>query len=353
VCGLTAKNYNRFFAQLVTKLRNSNDHFSSAAIQQQLLSEKADTQRWPDDGEFRVAWQGIDFYRRLKKSVQRMIFEAIEAVLHTGKTEKVKVERKLTIEHLLPRDWEAHWPLLVHESSAKAQEQALERRTAAIHKVGKVSYSGPGIKGPSTACKLFRSGKFYFAIAGMANDRDRNFFSERIAAKIFWDSTSFESSIDRMELAISNSLKIEMKRIKTEFPGQFEFSQKGGGDVLTILVAAMVGDTPYMAGRGFRYLDGTIPDIETRRLSCPGDCPGNDYVFFGGEQKTARKTADELFKAPPWNAIEFAQKVVESEIAESPETVGPAIMILGVDKNGVFAAHNKIAVRLCWTCPNN
>jgi hypothetical protein len=139
VCGLTAKNYNRFFAQLVTKLRNSSDDFSSAAIQQQLLSEKADTQRWPDDSEFSTAWQGIDFYKRLKKSVQRMILEAIEATLHTGKTEKVKIERKLTIEHLLPRDWEAHWPLVVHEASPKTQEQALERQNATIHKVGNLT----------------------------------------------------------------------------------------------------------------------------------------------------------------------------------------------------------------------
>lgn len=139
VCGLTAKNYNRFFAQLVTKLRDSNNDFSSPAIRQHLLSEKAETQRWPDDGEFRAAWMNIEFYKRLKKSVQRMILEAIEALLHTGKTEKVIIERKLTIEHLLPREWEAHWPLVIHESVPGAQEQALKRRNDAIHKVGNLT----------------------------------------------------------------------------------------------------------------------------------------------------------------------------------------------------------------------
>jgi hypothetical protein len=139
VCGLTAKNYNRLFAQLVAKLRDGNNDFSPSAVRQQLLSEKADTQRWPDDAEFQSAWMNIDFYKRLKKSVQRMIFEAIEAAMHTGMTEKVKIERKLTIEHLLPRDWEANWPLTVPELSPNAQEESLKRRTEAIHKVGNLT----------------------------------------------------------------------------------------------------------------------------------------------------------------------------------------------------------------------
>jgi hypothetical protein len=139
VCGLTAKNYNRFFAQLVKAVRENSGDFSAGAIRKLLLIEKADTQRWPDDAEFRTAWMNIDFYKRLKKSVQRMILEGIEASLHTGKTEKVKVEKKLTIEHLLPREWETYWPLVVHESAPGAQEQARKRRVEAIHKVGNLT----------------------------------------------------------------------------------------------------------------------------------------------------------------------------------------------------------------------
>jgi uncharacterized protein with ParB-like and HNH nuclease domain len=139
VCGLTSKNYNRYFAQLVAKLHAGAVDFSAASIREQILSEKADTQRWPDDVEFRNAWMSIDFYKRLKKSVQRMVFEAIEATIHTGKTEMVKVERKLTIEHLLPRDWEAHWPLVIRESFPGSQEQALKRRIEAIHNVGNLT----------------------------------------------------------------------------------------------------------------------------------------------------------------------------------------------------------------------
>jgi Protein of unknown function (DUF1524)/Protein of unknown function DUF262 len=139
VCGLTTKGYNRLFAQLVMKLRKASDDFSAAALRQELVSETADTQRWPDDAEFMHAWTTIDFYKRVRKSAQRMILEAIEESLHTGKTEKFDLERTLTIEHLLPRDWEAHWPLVVREQSAESNEQARERRDLSIHRIGNLT----------------------------------------------------------------------------------------------------------------------------------------------------------------------------------------------------------------------
>jgi hypothetical protein len=68
-----------------------------------------------------------------------VILEAIEATLHTGKTEKVKVELNLTIEHLLPQEWEEHWPLVVKVDTAEALEQARKRRKESIHKLGNLT----------------------------------------------------------------------------------------------------------------------------------------------------------------------------------------------------------------------
>lgn len=136
---MTPKNYNRFFAQCVTKLRDKNDDFSPAAIRELLLAETADTQRWPDDEEFKNSWMGIEFYKRVKKATQRMILEAIEAALHTGMTEKVKIEPTLQIEHLMPVDWEDYWPLIIKEGTAEAQERAKKRRGETLHRIGNLT----------------------------------------------------------------------------------------------------------------------------------------------------------------------------------------------------------------------
>jgi len=138
ICDLTTKSYNRFFTEVVKRLRQSGS-FSPAAIRGTLLAETADASRWPDDREFDEAWRSVAFYKRVKKSKQRMILEALEAALYSGKTEKVKIERRLTIEHLLPVEWERHWPLVIREDNADAQADALRLRNSALHTIGNLT----------------------------------------------------------------------------------------------------------------------------------------------------------------------------------------------------------------------
>jgi hypothetical protein len=77
------------------------------------------------------------FYKRLKKKA-RMILEALEGALHTGKSEKVTIEAKLTIEHLLPKEWKRHWPLSAPEGTPEAEEQT-ERRNSLLHTIGNLT----------------------------------------------------------------------------------------------------------------------------------------------------------------------------------------------------------------------
>lgn len=138
VCELTPKNYNRFFAELVKRLVDKDD-FSAAAIRGELSTQTADASRWPTDEEFGKAWATVDFYKRVKKSRQRMILQALDAALWDPKTEKTEIKDKLTIEHLLPVSWEEHWPLVVRESTADAQRLARERREEVLHTIGNLT----------------------------------------------------------------------------------------------------------------------------------------------------------------------------------------------------------------------
>jgi hypothetical protein len=135
VCELTGKNYNKLTVELLRELDKTQE-FSARAIRGFLQRQETEVGRWPDDEEFRKAWMEIDFYKRLKRSRGRMILEALEAALHTGKSEKVQVEKRLTIEHLLPREWEDHWPLPGREEEADKNARA---RNGVLHKVGNLT----------------------------------------------------------------------------------------------------------------------------------------------------------------------------------------------------------------------
>ena len=136
VCQLTAKNYNRLVVDMLKDLRSSND-FSADAVRKFLLKQTADTGRWPTDEEFSESWKSIQFYKKLKRSKARMILEGLELASRTKMTERITVRDRLTIEHLMPREWKEHWPL---QSKDGIPTDVLEkRRNALIHTIGNLT----------------------------------------------------------------------------------------------------------------------------------------------------------------------------------------------------------------------
>jgi hypothetical protein len=63
-----------------------------------------------------------------------MLLEALEQALYSGKSEKIQFGEALTIEHLLPQQWQAHWPL----PSVPVAEGELERERL-LHTIGNLT----------------------------------------------------------------------------------------------------------------------------------------------------------------------------------------------------------------------
>lgn len=205
----------------------------------------------------------------------------------------------------------------------------------------KVVYRGTGIRGPAATCKIFQSGPLYFSFTGLANDRNRNFFPEKIIATHFSAPESFALNMEKIERAVSDSLTVEMKRLKTEDPAAFASNHKLGADTLSIIAGEMINGMPQMSARGFQYVDEP-PRISIARLDCPGAaCPNGISFFFAGETDVAKKTLNEFFREPGIrDPVSDARKLVEAEIQASPEDVGAPITILKVDKNGASWVSN-------------
>jgi hypothetical protein len=200
---------------------------------------------------------------------------------------------------------------------------------------------GPGIiKGPAAVCKIYQSGSLYFAIAGLANDRNRDFFPERIVASNFSAGDSLPRSMEKLEPAMSDALQVEMKRLKTEDPDAFAYSSRPKVDMLSIIAGEMVDDVPQMSGRSFGYISETAT-INISRMDCPGDCANGTMFFFAGKGELAINTAKN-FPYPRLNLTEDARYLVNLEIQASPEDVGPPITILRVNKGGATWISNDI-----------
>jgi hypothetical protein len=134
VCQLNTRGYNRLFIELLKALVGKS---GSAAdrVRVYLQSSDAESTRWPDDGEFRNAWMETPLFRVLVQKRIRMLFEALELEIRTGKSEKLELSEKLTIEHLLPREWKKHWPL----PAGKTPEEAEPERERLLHTIGNLT----------------------------------------------------------------------------------------------------------------------------------------------------------------------------------------------------------------------
>ena len=110
ICGLTPKNYNRLFVQLVRDL--IREPFSRETLQRRLIQMTGDAGMWPDDSVFGNSWMTRNVYLEMKPA-QRIVtvLKAIEDSLRHDKNEKMLIQSPLTIEHIMPQAWEKTWPL--------------------------------------------------------------------------------------------------------------------------------------------------------------------------------------------------------------------------------------------------
>lgn len=134
VCGSTTKNYNHLFLQILNKFE-SNKIFTRAEFRGILAAGKGETVDWPDDATFEKEWLTLDAYDKLRPAQVEMILRAIEAALHGPKSEDITIAGTLTIEHVMPQSWKAHWPL----PAASDVDKAAEARDDLIHDFGNLT----------------------------------------------------------------------------------------------------------------------------------------------------------------------------------------------------------------------
>lgn len=132
----TVKSYNQIIAELVARLRTSERDTAGDVIEAFFAGQTADSRYWPDDAELGQELADLQAYRRLRRGRLRMVLESIEDHLRGWRGGKQglggeRVSRgKLAIEHVMPRKWQQHWPVLEGDE---------EDRDRLIHTIGNLT----------------------------------------------------------------------------------------------------------------------------------------------------------------------------------------------------------------------
>lgn len=113
----TSKSYTQVIADLISHVRKSGRDAAGDIIESYLRHQPGVNWYWPDDSQVRSELRSLAVYRRLSRARVHMVLEAIEDfnLGWHGEAKSLGGQRvprgSYTIEHVLPRRWQAHWTL--------------------------------------------------------------------------------------------------------------------------------------------------------------------------------------------------------------------------------------------------
>ena len=136
ICGLTNKGYNRFFITLMRKLQASSS-IDRGALRAELMAGKGDSSRWPTDEEFGRAFIHRAAYQAIRRPVIAKLLDSLERVMVDKVNDEIEIKAKLSIEHVMPQEWESYWPL------ADPNDDAVELRELMLQTFGNLTLVTP------------------------------------------------------------------------------------------------------------------------------------------------------------------------------------------------------------------
>lgn len=138
VCGMSIKQYNRFFLSLLQTLRKGGP-VTRQGVRDFLLAAQGSSNVWPNDKEFEKAWVREPAYKSLGPMVTAMILEAVDHQLRTSKCEDISIHGSLSVEHVLPQNWTEHWPVNGATPDPTTGDTPEDLRNRLLHSFGNLT----------------------------------------------------------------------------------------------------------------------------------------------------------------------------------------------------------------------
>ena len=108
VCGLQTKEYNKFFIEVIARLRKTSG--TELTLKKILSAGEGETRRFPADQDFASAWKTKPFYSRLTSGQITLMFRQLEAEIRSDRAEAMPIPY-VSVEHIMPQQWTDNYPL--------------------------------------------------------------------------------------------------------------------------------------------------------------------------------------------------------------------------------------------------
>ena len=139
ICGLTTKNYNRLFLDVIKAL-DRQGALTAEGLRAVLHSFEGESMRFPTDADLEQSILHAPLYRQLAQYKLRSVLAAIDRAQADRKSEEIDLPKGLTIEHVMPVKWELNWPIPEqHRTDPEAKLAFAQQRNQIIHTLGNLT----------------------------------------------------------------------------------------------------------------------------------------------------------------------------------------------------------------------
>jgi hypothetical protein len=183
----------------------------------------------------------------------------------------------------------------------------------------------------STDCKIKQVGNVFFAIAGHRREELSDFDAIYIATEACNTANNIQDRIIKFETMMKPALYNLLWVSRKKAPSYYESSLR---DKMIVQVAffGFERGSPYLYVRSYKdQSTSSQVGLQVERKECLGRC---DMLAILGKSRAAEKyliQTPSLSKKP---LIDLVKSLVELEIEDEPEIVGPPIDLLQLSKNG-------------------
>ena len=200
-----------------------------------------------------------------------------------------------------------------------------------------------GDRRPQLTCKLDTHDDVIFATAGLVASPENDFNVQTFVDMALATPGTLAERAQVLERLLEGRLLGTLTRIRHELPRLFA-KQLESGFVLNVTLGAVRDQVAQLEMRDF-YAE-TEPDgtsqLRVARVSCPRDCPRPTEVFGVGETSAMMEYLGTLPQLPA-ELPGLAEQLVQIEIADRPELVGPPVDMLRTSNAGVEWLQQKPA----------
>lgn len=194
-----------------------------------------------------------------------------------------------------------------------------------------------------SSCKIAQlDDASFFAAAGLNTEPKTGFDLAKIVRQAFQQPGTMREKVDDFESLADAPLTAALQRLKKEEPAFYEHYLENKGQVLQVVFFGLEDGSPKLFLRTFEVelISGNVTVVMERNECTAGTCPGAMAFLLGysGAASAFVTSHPGFWKNGLAPAVE---RLVDLEIAEVPQFVGPPVDVLRVNRQGAAWVKRK------------